>query len=90
MSVSAIKTVAQTKLRSSHQAWKSWRSPRYPRVRLVPIFLSLALFGAAIELVQALPNPGREPSWMDRLADLTAAAAVLIFVGAVRLIRQAR
>jgi VanZ family protein len=56
----------------------------------VPIFLSLALFGAAIELVQALPNPGREPSWMDRLADLTAAAAVLIFVGAVRLIRQAR
>jgi hypothetical protein len=54
------------------------------------IFLGLALFGAAIELVQAIPNIGREPSWMDWLADLTAAGAVLLFVGAVRLIRQAR
>jgi VanZ family protein len=62
----------------------------YPRVRLVMIFLGLALFGAAIELVQAIPNLGREPSMMDWLADLTAAAAVLLLVGAVRLIRQAR
>lgn len=62
----------------------------YPRVRLVMIFLGLALFGAAIELVQAIPNIGREPSLMDWLADLTAAGAVLLFVGAVRLIRRAR
>lgn len=62
----------------------------YPRVRLVIVFLGLALFGAAIELVQAIPSIGREPSWMDWLADMTAAAAILLFIGVLRLMRQAR
>ncbi|MCZ8370914.1 MAG: hypothetical protein O9293_13305 [Porphyrobacter sp.] len=56
----------------------------YPRVRLVVIFLGLALFGGAVEVVQAIPQLGREPSWVDWLADAAAAAAVLLAVGAIR------
>jgi hypothetical protein len=62
----------------------------YPRVRLVMIFLGLAIFGAVIEGVQAIPDLGREPSWIDWLADLTAAGAVLLFIGAVRLIGKGK
>lgn len=60
----------------------------YPRLRLVMIFLGLAAFGGGIELVQAVPGIGREASWLDWLADVGAAAAVLLAVGALRLWRQ--
>lgn len=63
----------------------------YPRVRLIVIFLGLALFGGAIEVVQAIPQLGREPSWVDWLADVAAAATVLLAVGALRFVgRSAR
>jgi VanZ family protein len=61
----------------------------YPRLHLIMIFIGLALFGAAIEVVQAIPALGREASWMDWLADLGAAAVVLLTVGAIRLLRRA-
>lgn len=61
----------------------------YPRLHLIMIFIGLALFGAAIEAVQAIPALGREASWIDWLADLGAAAVVLLAVGAVRLLRRA-
>lgn len=56
----------------------------YPRVRLLTIFLGLAILGGAIELVQAIPALGREPSWLDWAADVTATAAVLLALGAIR------
>ena len=63
----------------------------YPRVRLIVIFLGLALFGGAIEVAQAIPQLGREPSWVDWLADVAAAATVLLAVGALRFLgRSAR
>lgn len=63
----------------------------YPRVRLLIIFLGLAIFGGAIEVVQAIPQLGREASWVDWLADIAAAAAVLLAVGAIRFLgRSAR
>jgi VanZ family protein len=60
----------------------------YPRLHLLMIFTGLALFGAAIEAVQAIPELGRDPSWMDWLADVVAAAAVLLAVGAMRFLRR--
>lgn len=56
----------------------------YPRLPLIMIFIGLAFFGAGIEAVQAIPALGREASWMDWLADLGAAAVVLLAVGAIR------
>ncbi|KPP94165.1 hypothetical protein [Erythrobacter sp. HL-111] len=56
----------------------------YPRLGLVVIFVGLALFGAAIELVQAIPELGRTPSWLDWFADVAAVAAVVLVAGVVR------
>lgn len=60
----------------------------YPRVPLIVIFVGLAVFGGAVELVQAVPQLGREPSWLDWLADVGAAAAVLLAVAAIRIARR--
>lgn len=60
----------------------------YPRVPLIVSFLGLAVFGGAIEAVQAIPDLGREPSWLDWLADVAAAAAVLLAIAAIRLQRR--
>lgn len=63
----------------------------YPRIQLFAIFIGLALFGGAIELVQSIPQLGREPSWMDWLADVTAIAVVLLVVAPFRFwLRQKR
>jgi VanZ family protein len=56
----------------------------FPRVSLFKIFLGLAAFGGAIEIVQAVPALGREASWLDWLADLVAAAAALILAAITR------
>ncbi|MEE4204734.1 MAG: hypothetical protein V2I39_00480 [Erythrobacter sp.] len=56
----------------------------YPKLGLLVIFLGLALFGAAIEAVQAIPELGRTPSWLDWFADVAAIAFVLLIAGAVR------
>ena len=60
----------------------------YPRLSLVIIFLGLAAFGGAIEAVQAIPQLGRQPSWLDWFADVAAVAAVLLVVGAFRFWRN--
>jgi hypothetical protein len=60
----------------------------YPRLRLLTIFLGLAVFGGAIEAVQAIPGLGREASWLDLLADVGALAVVLLLVGVIRFLRQ--
>lgn len=56
----------------------------YPRLRLVTVFLGLAVFGGAIEVVQSLPVLGRGPSLLDWFADIAAAAVVLVAVGLMR------
>jgi Na+/H+-dicarboxylate symporter len=49
----------------------------YPRSSLTIIALWLALFGAAIELVQAIPAIHRDCDIMDWVADVSAVAAAL-------------
>ncbi len=61
----------------------------FPTVRVVILFAGLAAFGGAIELVQSIPSLGREPSWLDWLADIVAAGAVLALVGLIRRWRSA-
>jgi VanZ family protein len=63
----------------------------YQRTGLVVLFLGLGAFGAAIELVQAVPLLSREASWLDWLADLGASAIGLAGAGALRvMIHKAR
>jgi len=52
----------------------AWAYPRSSRVRLL---VGLSLFGAAIELVQAIPALHRDSDVVDWLADTVAAAAML-------------
>ncbi len=56
----------------------------FPGTSLLRIFLGLAAFGGAIEVVQAIPALKREASWLDWAADLFAAAAALLLAGATR------
>lgn len=56
----------------------------FPRISLLRLFLGLAAFGGAIELIQAIPTVGREASWLDWMADLVATAAALLLAGATR------
>lgn len=56
----------------------------FPRKRLVVLFLWLGMFGGAIELVQSMPQIGREASWLDWLTDLGAAGLVLLVFGMLR------
>lgn len=59
----------------------------YPEIRLFTLFLSLALFGGLIEAVQSIPSLGREPSFLDWLADMAAAGAALTIAGLFRRLR---
>lgn len=52
----------------------------YPAVRLRSLFVSLSLFGALIEIVQAIPALQRDSDVRDWLADTVAAAVVLLVV----------
>jgi VanZ family protein len=56
----------------------------YPRLKLIVIFIGLAVFGGTFEIVQSIPQLGREPSWMDWLADVTAIAVVLLVAAPFR------
>ncbi|HEU4820548.1 MAG TPA: hypothetical protein VFS87_05255 [Qipengyuania sp.] len=42
------------------------------------LFVALALFGAVIELVQAIPMLNRDSEWADLLADMVAALVALM------------
>jgi VanZ family protein len=59
----------------------------YPAAPLLGLLFRLSLFGAAIEVVQAIPFLHRDSDVFDWLADTIAAAVVLI---AVRWWRRAR
>jgi len=52
----------------------------YPTVRLLSLLVGLSLFGALIEMVQAIPALQRDSDVRDWIADTIAAAAVLLAV----------
>jgi VanZ family protein len=62
----------------------------YPAARVSVIFLALAAFGGAIELVQAIPALHRDASLLDWLADVSAVGTALAAVAALRLLRARR
>jgi hypothetical protein len=53
----------------------------YPKAAKVRIGIYLALFGALIELVQAIPGLGRDADPADWAADLAAISVVLLALG---------
>ena len=52
----------------------------YPRTLLVKLFAGLSLFGAFIEIVQAIPALHRDSDVLDWLADTAAVLVVLVLV----------
>jgi len=52
----------------------------YPATALVQLLLRLSLFGALIELVQAIPALHRDSDVLDWLADTAAALVVLVLI----------
>jgi len=52
----------------------------YPRTPLLQLLVRLSLFGALIELAQAIPALGRDSDPLDWLADTVAAAVALAIV----------
>jgi low temperature requirement protein LtrA len=52
----------------------------YPATALLPLFVRLSLFGAAIEVVQAIPALHRDSDVLDWLADTVAVSVVLLIV----------
>jgi VanZ family protein len=52
----------------------------YPRAGFVRLLVGLSLFGALIEVVQAIPALHRDSDPLDWLADTAAALAVLLIV----------
>lgn len=56
----------------------------FPRARLVPIGAGLCLFGALIELVQAIPALHRDAELADWLADIAAVGVVLLLAWRLR------
>ena len=52
----------------------------YPATALSKLLVRLSLFGAAIEVVQAIPMLHRDSDVLDWLADTVAVAVVLLFV----------
>lgn len=59
----------------------------YPALSLVRLLVGLSLFGAIIELIQAVPALHRDADPLDWVADTAAAAAVLLVASAVRRLR---
>lgn len=60
----------------------------FSRVAIWKLFLTFAVFGGTIELVQALPIVGRDGDWSDWLADLVTAGTMLAIGGGLRRLRQ--
>jgi VanZ family protein len=52
----------------------------YPRTTLAKLLAGLSLFGAFIEVVQAIPTLHRDSDVVDWLADTAAVAVVLLLV----------
>jgi VanZ family protein len=52
----------------------------YPATSLTKLLVRLSLFGAAIEVVQAIPALHRDSDVLDWLADTVAVAVVLLIV----------
>jgi VanZ family protein len=52
----------------------------YPATALIQLLLRLSLFGAAIEVVQAIPVLHRDSDVLDWMADTIAVAVVLLVV----------
>jgi len=57
----------------------------YPRTALIRLLAGLSLFGALIEVVQAIPMLHRDSDPLDWLADTTAVLVVLLIVRRWRL-----
>jgi len=53
----------------------------FPRLSLIQLLLRLSLFGASIELVQAIPFLHRDSDPLDWIADTIACVAVLVAIG---------
>jgi VanZ family protein len=49
----------------------------YPKTPLIQLLIRLSLFGALIELIQAIPSLSRDSDPLDWLADTIAAAVAL-------------
>jgi len=56
----------------------------FPRLSLIQLLLRLSLFGAFIELVQAIPVLHRDSDPLDWIADTIACIAVLALIAWVR------
>jgi VanZ family protein len=52
----------------------------YPSTRLLKLLVGLSLFGAAIEVFQAIPALHRDSDVLDWIADTVAVAVVLLIV----------
>ena len=52
----------------------------YPRTALIRLLAGLSLFGALIEVVQAIPMLHRDSDLLDWLADTAAVLVVLLIV----------
>jgi VanZ family protein len=52
----------------------------YPRSRPLGLGIRLSLFGALIEIVQAIPALGRDSDVLDWIADTLAAASILLLL----------
>jgi hypothetical protein len=57
----------------------------YPRTALTKLLLWLSLFGAFIEVVQAIPALHRDSDVLDWLADTAAVGAVFLLIRWLRL-----
>jgi len=64
--------------------------PGFPHPRFRYLFLALAIHGAVIEAVQAIPALHRDSDWRDWLADIAAVLAVLAIARLIRLRRMKR
>lgn len=56
----------------------------YSRASLVKLLVGLSLFGAAIEILQAIPSLHRDSDVLDWIADTIAAGLVLFAIGRLR------
>ena len=56
----------------------------FPRTGLLRLFFGLALIGAVIEFVQAIPSLGRDSDLFDWLADLLGAGSIIVLAWLVR------
>jgi len=57
----------------------------YPLVQLLKIGVALSIFGALIEVLQAIPQLHRDASALDWLADTAAVAVVLALICFIRM-----